>query len=64
MKISIPDGTECWIELEDGSSVSINADSVLRLSTWTPAGRCLETLCVQRPFAQARYTLALTQAGE
>ena len=58
MKISIPDNTECWIELADGSSISIDtisASSILRISTWTSAGDCLETLCFQRPLTEASY---------
>jgi hypothetical protein len=62
--IAIPDNAEAWIELEDGSSISINSNTVLRISTWTPNGRCLETLCFRRPLAQARYINAPAQAGE
>lgn len=53
--IDLPDREEHWIQLSDGSMISIIADGHVRISTWAPDSYCVETLVFNRPFNAPRY---------
>ena len=53
--IDLPDQEEHWIQLSDGSMISIIAEGHVRISTWAPDGNCVETLVFDRPFNAPHY---------